>query len=93
MALNVNSDIVSRDISFFYCGLQCGSDNRLYKYPIHKGNCFCVSCGNVHLLYYLTVRRDSVNHGYLDKLYLTKILGFKNNVPDILLQIGIALRA
>jgi len=32
-----------------------------------------------------------VNHGYLDKLYLTKILGFKNNVPDILLQIGIAL--
>jgi len=44
-------------------------------------------------IYYiiLTVRRDSVNHGYLDKLYLTKILGFKNNVPDILLQIGIAL--
>jgi len=51
MALNVNSDIVSRT-SVFYCGLQCGSDNRLYKYPIHKGNCFCVSCGNVHLLYY-----------------------------------------
>jgi len=90
MALNVNSDIVSRT-SVFYCGLQCGSDNRLYKYPIHKVivSAFLVATYIYYII--LTVRRDSVNHGYLDKLYLTKILGFKNNVPDILLQIGIAL--
>jgi len=77
MALNVNSDIVSRDISFFYCGLQCGSDNRLYNIRFIRVivSAFLVATYIYYII--LTVRRDSVNHGYLDKLYLTKILGLK----------------
>jgi len=91
MALNVNSDIVSRDISFFIVAYSVGVTTAFINIRFIRVivSAFLVATYIYYII--LTVRRDSVNHGYLDKLYLTKILGFKNNVPDILLQIGIAL--
>ncbi len=87
----VNSDIVSRDISFFIVAYSVGVATAFINIRFIKRivSAFLVATYIYYII--LTVRQDKVNHGYLDKLYLTKVLGLKNNMSNIFIQICISL--
>lgn len=91
MTVNVNSDIVSRDISFFIVAYSVGVATAFINIHFIKGivSAFLITTYIYYII--LTVKQDSVNQGHLDKLYLTKALGLKSNMQNILLQICISL--
>ncbi|HOM03696.1 MAG TPA: sodium:calcium antiporter [Acetivibrio sp.] len=91
ITMHVNSDIVSRDISFFLVAYSVGVATAFINIRFIKRivSAFLVATYIYYII--LTVRQDSVNHGHLDELYLAKIFGLKNNMHNILLQICISL--
>lgn len=91
ISMSVNSDVVSRDISFFIVAYSVGVATAFINIRFIKGiiSVFLVMIYIYYII--LTIRQDVASHCHLEKLYLTKILNVKNNMQNILLQICISL--
>lgn len=91
MVMNINNDILSRDISFFIACYSLGISTAFIKIQFIKSIIALFLIGTYVYYIYLTVRQDKVNHGKLEKLYLSRLFNVKPSMQNVLLQVGIAL--
>lgn len=91
MTMNINNDILSRDISFFIVAYSLGISTAFIKIQFIKGiiSAFLIATYIYYVI--LTVRQDKTSYGHLEKLYLTRLFNMKPNIQSILIQVSMAL--
>lgn len=91
MTMEINKDILSRDISFFILTYSIGTLTAFIKIRLIEIiiSVFLI----IAYIYYIvvTVKQDKRGYGYPDKLYLSRVLNLKPSIQNIFLQVSIAL--
>jgi cation:H+ antiporter len=91
MTLNVNSDLVSRDISFFIAAYSLGISSAFIGIHILK-TAIAVFLIAIYIYYiFLTVKQDKIQQAPIDKLYFSKIFHVKPRFRVVMIQVCVAL--
>jgi len=91
MAMNIKSDIISRDISFFITSFSLGISAAFIGKNVVK-NMVALFLIAIYIYYiYLTVKQDKVHLAPLDKLYFSKIFRVRSRFRIVLFQVFMAL--
>lgn len=91
MVMNVNCDILCRDISFFITAYSLGISAAFIGKSVLK-NMIALFLIAIYIYYiYLTVKQDKVHQAPVDKLYFSKIFHVKTRFRVVMLQVFIAL--
>lgn len=91
MNININSDVICRDISFFMASYSIGISSAFISIRIFK-NIIALFLVLVYIFYiFLTVKRDKSKQGPIDELYFSGVFHVKPRFYIIVLQVCIAL--
>ncbi len=91
MDMNINSEVICRDISFFIAAYSIGISSAFIGVRIIK-NVVALFLVLVYIYYiFLTVKRDKSKQGPIDKLYFSEVFQVKPRFYVVMLQVCIAL--
>lgn len=89
--MNINSDILSRDISFFIITYSIGISSAIINIQYIR-NLIALFLVAAYISYiFITVSQDTTNHGSIDSLYFSKVFDVKPNLGNVLFQVSAAL--
>jgi cation:H+ antiporter len=91
LAMNIDSELVSRDLSFFITTYTLGIASSFIRIPIIKTTvAVCLICIYIYYIL-LTVKRDKIQEKDIDELYLSRIFRVNPRLYIIVVQIFMAL--
>jgi len=91
MDMNINSEAICRDISFFTASYSIGISSAFINIRICK-NIIALFLILTYIFYiFLTVKRDKSKQGSIDELYLSVVFHIKPRFYVVVLQVCIAL--
>jgi len=91
LIININSEIICRDISFFIASYSLGISAAFIRLKVVKDViAFCL-IGIYTYYIYLTVKQDSIHLAPLDKLYLSKFFKVRARFRVVMIQVFLAL--
>lgn len=91
LKMNVESNILGRDISFFISAYSLGISSAFIKIQFIK-NIIALFLLLTYIYYvYITVKQDKESHSSIEPLYLSRIFKIKPNFCNIMIQINMAL--
>lgn len=91
LAMNIDSELVSRDLSFFITTYTLGIASSFIRIPIIKTTvAVCLICIYIYYIL-LTVKRDKIQEKDIDELYLSRIFRVNPRLYIIAVQIFVAL--